>query len=80
MSMTTTPPRVEGADVVVLQTPTLQWVLKRALLGLVILFVVVTVAATLLYASIEPETRDDGPLGATTSSASPPPVAAPLPI
>ena len=39
MSTTTTPERVEGTNVVVLQTPTLQWALKRALLGIVILFV-----------------------------------------
>ena len=55
MSMTTTPARVEGTNVVALQTPTLQWAVKRTLLGLIILFVTIAVAATLLYASIDPE-------------------------
>lgn len=55
MSTTTTPARVEGTNVVVLQTPTLQWALKRALLGLIILFVTIAAAATLLYTSIDPE-------------------------
>ena len=54
MSTTTTPARVEGTNVVVLQTPTLQWALKRTLLGIVILFVTIAAAATLLYASIDP--------------------------
>ena len=55
MSTTTAPARVEGTNVVVMQTPTLQWALKRALLGIVILFVTIAAAATLLYASIEPD-------------------------
>ena len=55
MSTTTTPARVEGTNVVVLQAPTLQWALKRTLLGIVILFVTIAAAATLLYASIDPE-------------------------
>jgi len=55
MSTTTTPPRVEGADIAVLQVPTLQWALKRTLLGIIILFVTIAAAATLLYASIDPE-------------------------
>ena len=55
MSTTTTPASVEGANVVALQTPTLQWALKRTLLGIVILFVTIAAAATLLYASIDPE-------------------------
>jgi hypothetical protein len=54
MSTTTAPARVEGTDVVALQRPTLQWALKRAFLGLVILFVFIATAATLLYASIDP--------------------------
>ncbi len=56
MSTTTTPASVEGANVVALQTPTLQWALKRTLLGIVILFVTIAAAATLLYASIDEET------------------------
>ena len=55
MSTTTTPARVEGTNVVVLQAPTLQWALKRTLLGIVILFVTIAAAASLLYASIDPE-------------------------
>jgi cation transporter-like permease len=55
MSTTTAPASVEGTNVVVMQTPTLQWALKRALLGLVILFVTIAAAATLLYASIDPD-------------------------
>ncbi len=58
MSTTTTPARVEGTNVVVLRAPTLQWALKRTLLGLVILFVTIAAAATLLYASIDPEEED----------------------
>ena len=58
MSTTTAPARVEGTNVVVMRTPTLQWALKRALLGVVILFVTIAAAATLLYASIEPEEED----------------------
>jgi hypothetical protein len=68
MSISTTPPRVEGSDVVVLQTPTLQWALKRALLGVVILFVTVALAATLLYASIEPDAADLDPLRGSLGS------------
>lgn len=55
MSTTTTPARVEGTNVVDLRAPTLQWALKRMLLGIVILFVTIATAATLLYASIEPD-------------------------
>lgn len=55
MSTTTTPASVEGTNVVALQTPTLQWALKRTLLGIVILFVTIATAATLLYASIDEE-------------------------
>jgi len=51
---TTTPASVEGTTVV-LRPPTLQWALKRTLLGLVILFVTVATAATLLHASIDPD-------------------------
>jgi hypothetical protein len=54
MSTTTAPVRVEGTDVV-LRRPTLQWALKRAILGFVILFVTVAAAATLLHASIDPD-------------------------
>ena len=55
MSTTTAPARVEGTNVVVMQTPTLQWALKRPLLGVEIQFITIAAAATLLYASIEPE-------------------------
>jgi hypothetical protein len=54
MPTTTTPERVEGTSVVMLQAPTLQWALKRALLGIIILFVTIATAASLLYASIDP--------------------------
>jgi hypothetical protein len=54
MQTTTAPERVEGASVVMLQAPTLQWALKRALLGIIILFVTIATAASLLYASIDP--------------------------
>lgn len=69
MSTTTAPARVEGTNVVVMQTPTLQWALKRALLGLVILFVTIAAAATLLYASIEPEEEDRPALTAPADAA-----------
>jgi hypothetical protein len=59
MSTTTTPASVEGTNVVVLQAPTLQWALKRTLLGIVILFVTIAAAATLLYASIDPDEGDN---------------------
>ena len=55
MSTTTAPARVEGTNVVVLQAPTLQWALKRTLLGILILTVTIAAAASLLYASIDPE-------------------------
>jgi hypothetical protein len=55
MTMTTTPSRVEGEQLAVIRAPTLGWALRRTLLGLLILFVSVTGAACLLYASIDPE-------------------------
>jgi len=61
MSTTTTPERVEGTSVVALQAPTLQWALKRTLLGIAILFVTIAVAATLLYASIDPDEEQGQP-------------------
>jgi hypothetical protein len=54
MTMTTTPSRVEGEHLVAIRAPTLGWALRRALLGLLILFISVTGAAWLLYASIDP--------------------------
>ncbi len=57
MSMTTTPSRVEGGNVVAVQAPTLAWALRRTLLGLFILFVFIAAAASLLYASIEEEAQ-----------------------
>ena len=62
MSITTTPSRVEGGDVVTVRAPTLGWALRRTLLGLLILFVFVVAAASLLYASIEPEEAQPAPL------------------
>lgn len=61
MSITTTPSRVEGGDVVTVRAPTLGWALRRTLLGLLILFVFVAAAASLLYASIEPEETPPAP-------------------
>jgi hypothetical protein len=78
MSTTTTPERVEGTNVVVLpQTPTLQWALKRALLGIVILFVTIAAAATLLYASIDPDEEERPGLSADPAYLSAP---GPVPI
>lgn len=68
MPTTTTPERVEGTNVVMLQAPTLQWALKRTLLGLVILFVTIATAATLLYASIEPDQESGAPLYSTPAA------------
>ena len=65
MSTTTTPERVEGTNVVVLRTPTLQWALKRTLLGIIILFVTIASAATLLYASIDPDEEKGRPAYST---------------
>jgi hypothetical protein len=67
MSTTATPVGVEGTHAVVLKTPTLAWALRRTLLGLVILFVFIAAAASLLYASIEPD-EDNSPAAATSSS------------
>jgi len=69
MSTTTAPQSVEATNVAMLQGPTLQWALKRTLLGLVILFVTIASAATLLYASIEEE-EPAGPAGAIEDTAS----------
>lgn len=69
MSTTTAPQSVEATNVAMLQGPTLQWALKRTLLGLIILFVTIASAATLLYASIEEE-QPTGPAGAIEDTAS----------
>jgi hypothetical protein len=53
MSMTTTPSRVEGESVAVVQMPTLGWALRRTALAIVILAVFVTAAACLFYAAID---------------------------
>ena len=71
MSTTTTPERVEGTSAVVLRTPTLQWALKRTLLGIVILFVTIAAAATLLYASIDPDEEQGGPAYTAPSGSDP---------
>ena len=65
MLTTATPLRVEGTHVVALKAPTLGWALRRTLLGIVILVVFIAAAASLLYASIEP---DEGDAPAATSS------------
>lgn len=41
--------------------PTLRWALRRAALGVAILFVAVSVAAWLLYAGIEPDRAEASP-------------------
>ena len=51
-SMTTTPHA--DAAALPLRTVTIGWALKRALMGICILFIVVWGAAWLLYASIDP--------------------------
>lgn len=71
MSTTTTPERVEGTSVAVLQPPTLQWALKRTLLGIVILFVTIATAATLLYASIDQSEEQGHPAYSAPSSSAP---------
>jgi hypothetical protein len=71
MSTTTAPARVEGTNVVALRTPTLQWAVKRTLLGLIILFVTIAVAATLLYASIDPEEEAVRPAISAPAAADP---------
>jgi hypothetical protein len=67
MSTTATPVGVEGTHAVALKAPTLAWALRRTLIGLVILFVFIAAAASLLYASIEPD-EDSAPAAATSSS------------
>ncbi len=62
MTMTTTPSRVETDHVVAVTAPTLGWALRRALLGLFILAVSVAAAASLLYASIDPEVEAHPPV------------------
>ncbi|MEI9899356.1 MAG: hypothetical protein WDN31_03635 [Hyphomicrobium sp.] len=71
MPTTTTPGRVEGTSAAMLQRPTLQWALKRTLLGIVILFVTIATAATLLYASIDPEQEQGGPAFSAPAAADP---------
>jgi hypothetical protein len=61
MTMTTTQSRVEAGHVVAVTAPTLGWALRRALLGLFILVVSVAAAASLLYASIDPEVEAQPP-------------------
>lgn len=68
MSMTTTPSRVEGEDVVVANVPTLGWALRRAFLGLFILSVSIAVAAWLFDASIEPVDATGAPPSLGVSS------------
>jgi hypothetical protein len=68
MSTTTTPASVEATNAVVLQAPTLQWALKRTLLGIVILFVTIAAAATILYASIDPAEEANPAFSAPSAS------------
>lgn len=77
MPTTTTPDSVEAANVAVLRTPTLQWALKRTLIGIVILFVTIATAATLLYASIEPDQEQDLPALSAPAAADPAQMGAP---
>ena len=71
MSITTTPSRVEGGNVVAVRAPTLGWALRRTLLGLLILFVFVAAAASLLYASIEPDEAQPPPFSESQLDAHP---------
>jgi hypothetical protein len=71
MQTTTAPERVEGASIVMLQAPTLQWALKRALLGIIILFVTIAAAASLLYASIDPVQEQADPNYSVPTAADP---------
>jgi hypothetical protein len=77
MPTTTTPDSVEGANIAVLQAPTLQWALKRTLIGIVILFVTIATAATLLYASIDPDQELDQPALSVPAAADPAQLGAP---
>lgn len=79
MSTTTTHERVEGTSVVVLQAPTLQWALKRTLLGILILTVTIAAAATLLYASIDPE-QEGQPAFSTPANGDPAYSSTPRPV
>jgi len=65
MLTTATPARVE-THVVVRTAPTLGWALRRTLLGIVILVVFIAAAASLLYASIDPD--EEGMPDATSST------------
>jgi hypothetical protein len=68
MLTTATPARVEGTHVVALKAPTLAWALRRTLLGIVILVVFIAAAASLLYASIDPD--EDGDATSSTGALS----------
>ena len=52
--MTTTTPRADDATALPIRTLTMGWALKRAVIGIIILFVVIWGAAWLLYSSIDP--------------------------
>jgi hypothetical protein len=71
MPTTTTPESVEGKNVVMLRAPTLQWALKRTVLAIVILFVTVATAASLLYASIDPEQEQGSPAYSAPAASDP---------
>jgi hypothetical protein len=58
--MTTGTPGAERAVAMPAGTITIGWALRRALLGIVIMFVVISTAAWLLHASIDPSLEADG--------------------
>ncbi len=70
MLTTATPAGVQGTHVVAPRAPTLGWALRRTLLGIVILIAFVAGAASLLYASIEPD-AEDVPAATSSTGASP---------
>jgi hypothetical protein len=70
MLTTATPARVEGTHVVDRQAPTLGWALRRTLIGIVILAAFILGAASLLYASIEPD-QEDTPAATSPDGVSP---------
>ncbi|MGQ0672778.1 MAG: hypothetical protein ACT4N2_07870 [Hyphomicrobium sp.] len=61
----TTTPGAEDAAVLPMRTVTIGWALKRAMIGILILFVVVWGAAWLLYASIDRDLDDQAGRSAT---------------
>lgn len=58
--MTTVTPGADSAATLPARTLTVGWALRRALLGILIMFVVISTAAWLLHASIDPALEADG--------------------